>query len=123
MRKDYIGRNIKKMYILVTILTTLRFFVKDNEIKQLLILKDVMITFHKIVYLVANFVRVRTYRVVKNRKIISKFLRHYQSKHFSCKSGTKTNSIFQFLIIFPLKRCNFYLSRATQSRDRPFINF
>ena len=40
---------------------------KDDQIKkQLLILKDVMMTFHKIIYLVADFVRVRTYRVVKN---------------------------------------------------------
>ena len=82
-----------------------------------------MMTFHKIIYLVTDFVRVRTYRVVKNRKIISKFLRHYQSKLFSCKYGTETNSIFQFLIIFPLKNVYFYLSRATQSRDRPSINF
>ena len=62
-------------------------------------------TFHKIIYLVADFVGVRTYRVVKNRKIISKFLRHYQSKLFACKYGTKTNSIFQFLIKFSLKKC------------------
>ena len=46
-----------------------------------------------------------SYMVVKNRKIISKSLRHYQSKHFACKYGTKTNSIFQFLIKFPLKKC------------------
>ena len=39
-------------------------------------------TFHKIIYLVTDFVRVRTYRVVKNRKIISKFLTHYQLKLF-----------------------------------------
>ena len=29
---------------------------KDNQIKQLLILKDVMMTFYKIIYLVADFV-------------------------------------------------------------------
>ena len=40
-------------------------------------------TFHKIIYLVANFVRVRTYRLVKNRKFISKFLRHYPWTHFT----------------------------------------
>ena len=31
---------------------------------QILILKDVMMTFHKMIYLVADFVQVRTYRVV-----------------------------------------------------------
>ena len=36
--KNYIGCNIKKMYILVTILSTLRyffFFVKDDQIKTI----------------------------------------------------------------------------------------
>ena len=59
------------MYILVTILSTHRFFVKDEQIK-ILILKDVMMTFREVRYLVADFVRVRTYRVVKIPKIISK---------------------------------------------------
>ena len=33
--KNYIGCNIKKIYILVTILSTLRIFVKDNQIKTI----------------------------------------------------------------------------------------
>ena len=45
--KIYIGCNIKEMYILVTILTTLRFFGKDEQIKTILILKDVMMNFIK----------------------------------------------------------------------------
>ena len=50
---------------------------KDEQIKTNY-MKDVMMTFHKIIYLVANFVWARTYRVVKNHKF-QKFLRHYHS--------------------------------------------
>ena len=73
---------------------------KDDQIKTLQILKDVMMTFHKIIYLVADFVRVRTYRVVKNRKIISKFLRHYQSKLFLVNTALKPIAYFNSLTNF-----------------------
>ena len=55
---------------------------KDDQIKTITDLEGVMMTFHKRIYLVADFVRVITYRVVKNRKIISKISKTLSVKTF-----------------------------------------